>query len=130
MPLLLNAEQEDLRKTIRAFCEKEVKPNLLENDEKGIFPDDIYQKGFELGLNQFEMPEDCGGLDLDYRTCAMIYETLGYYDAGLALTVATTNLALKPVLIAGTQEQKQHFCDRVLEGGQFGPKLKLADIIS
>ena len=117
MSRLLTEEQASIVKTIHDFLNKELKPNLRELDRDGTFPDDIYRRSFELGLNSFEIPEAFGGLGLDYSTAAAIYEEMGYFDAGIALTMCTTNLALKPVLIAGNDAQKKLFCDRILEKG-------------
>lgn len=117
MSRLLTEEQNIICGSIRDFMEKELKPLLNELDRKGEFPDEIYRKGFELDLNSFEIPEQFGGLGLDYATAGVMYEEMGYYDAGCALTMCTTNLALKPVLIAGTDAQKQMFCSRILEQG-------------
>lgn len=114
---LLTEEQRDLINGIHKFLEEELKPHVRELDAKGEFPDAIYKKSFDIGLNAIEIPEKFGGLGLDYSTLAAIYEEMGYFDAGIALTMCTTNLALKPVLIAGTDAQKQLFADRILESG-------------
>ena len=116
---LLNEDQKNLCDIVSDFMEKEIKPNLREWDAEGTFPDAVYRKAYELGLNAFEMPEDCGGLGLDYRCAGAIYEQMGYYDSGLALTTVTTNLAWKPVMFGGTQAQKQLFCDLVLNGSGY-----------
>ena len=113
---LLTDDQKDLCALVSDFCEKEIKPNLQEWDAKGIWPLEVYQRAYELGLNAFEMPEEFGGLGLDYQTAGVIYEQMGYYDSGLALTTVTTNLAWKPVLFGGTPEQKRLFWDLVLNG--------------
>lgn len=114
---VMTSEEKDLQEVIRNFMEKEVKPVIQEYDERGEFPDEIYRKSFEIGTNSFEMPEEYGGLGLDYRSSSVIYEEMGRYDAGMALTMCTTNLALKPVLLGGNEMQKKLFCDLVFEGG-------------
>jgi len=114
---LLTEEQKDIIDSIHKFLEEELKPHVGEMDAKGEFPEEIYRKSFDIGLNAIEIPEEYGGLGLDYATLAAIYEEMGYFDAGIALTMCTTNLALKPVLIAGNDAQKQLFADRILESG-------------
>lgn len=113
---LLTEEQKDICNVVSAYMEKEIKPNLREWDAEGRFPDEVYQKAHELGLNAIEMPEEYGGLALDYQTVGAVYEQMGYYDTGLALTVVTTNLAWKPVMLGGNDAQKRLFCERVLGG--------------
>lgn len=113
---LLTQEQKEICEMIASFMEKEIKPNLQEWDHESRFPDEVYRKAHELGLNAFEAPEEFGGLGLDYKSAGAIYEQMGYYDSGLALTSVTTNLAWKPVLFGGTTEQKKLFWDLVLNG--------------
>lgn len=113
---LWTEEQQDICGIIADFMEKEITPNLREWDHESKFPLEVYQKAYELGLNAFEFPEEFGGLGMDYQSVAAIYEQMGYYDTGLALTTVTTNLAWKPVMFGGTTEQKQLFCDLVLGG--------------
>lgn len=115
--LLLTEQQKDFCKAISDFCEAEITPNLQEWDEKNEFPDEAYKKANALGFNIFEFPEEAGGLGLDKETCGVIYEKLGYYDSGIALTCVTTNLAWKPVLFAGNLEQKKLFVNKVKEVG-------------
>lgn len=113
---LLTEEQKEICGMISDFMEKEIMPHLQEWDHGSIFPDEVYHRAYELGLNAFEAPEEFGGLGLDYQSSGSIYEQMGYYDSGLALTTVTTNLAWKPVLFGGTPEQKQLFWDRVFQG--------------
>ena len=113
---LLTQEQKEICEMIASFMEKEIKPNLQEWDHENHFPDEVYRKAHELGLNAFEAPEEFGGLGLDHKSAGAIYEQMGYYDSGLALTSVTTNLAWKPVLFGGTEEQKKLFWDLVMNG--------------
>lgn len=116
MSRLLNEEQASYVKLIGDFMSKEIKPNLKDWDHDSVFPDDVYKKANELGFNLMEIPEEFGGLGLDHKTIAAIFEEMGYYDSGLALTTATTGLAWKPVLLGGTPEQKQLFADLIMNG--------------
>lgn len=119
MGFYLNEEQRELVNMVKAFAEKALKPRVAELDEKGEFPADLYQKAMEMGLHCLEIPEAFGGGGLDYLTAAAIYEEIGKYDAGFATTLAAISLALKPVLIAGTDAQKKLFADIVIPG-KFG----------
>ena len=116
MSHLLSEEQKSYVKLIGDFMSKEIKPNLKDWDHDSIFPDEVYKKANELGFNLMEIPEEFGGLGLDHKTIAAIFEEMGYYDSGLALTTATTGLAWKPVLLGGTPEQKQLFADLIMNG--------------
>lgn len=119
MPFLLNEDQKDLVKLAKDFGEKHLKNSVAELDRKGEFPLEIYKAAMELGFHCLEIPEEYGGGGLDNLTAAAIYEELGKYDAGFATTLCATSLGLKPVLIAGTPEQKKLFADVVIPG-RFG----------
>lgn len=113
---LLTDEQKDLCAIVSDFCRKEIEPNLKDWDARGTWPLEVYQRAYELGLNTMDMPEEFGGLALDNQTAGALYEQMGYYDSGLALTTVTTNLSWKPVSLGGTQEQKRLFCELVQNG--------------
>jgi len=118
MAYLLNEDQNALRAMVRDFAEKEVKAVCAEYDRSGEFPAELYRKAFDMGLHCLEIPEEYGGGGVDYVTAAACYEELGWADAGFATGICANTLAWKPVLIAGTDAQKQKFAD-VLTGGGF-----------
>ena len=64
-----------------------------------------------------DVPEEYGGLGLDHIDQAAILEQIAWADAGVAVTLNGNGLALKPVLIAGNEEQKQKCCDIIVNGG-------------
>ena len=117
MGYILNEDSKALVADVRNFCEKEVKEQCKEYDRSGEFPAEIYEKAIALGYHMLEVPEEFGGLGLDRITVSAMYEEMAKADAGFATTFAASQLGLKPVLIAGTDEQKQTCCDMIIEGG-------------
>ena len=117
MGYIMTDLQKDIQKGIRAFLKNEVTPYLSDYDWRGEFPTALHKKGFAVGLNSFEIPKQYGGAGMDYMTDAILYEELGYCDASYALTMCTTSLALKPVLIGGSDAQKALFAKLILESG-------------
>jgi butyryl-CoA dehydrogenase len=116
MNYFVTQEQKELQQMIREFANNELAPVVLECDHKGEMPVEVYNKAFEMGLHAMELPEEYGGSGLDTLTTAIIQEELAKVDAGFAISIAAIGLALKPVLIAGTDEQKKLFCDIVTPG--------------
>ncbi len=116
MAYLINPEDQDLLDTVREFCENEVKEQCKEYDISGEWPTEMYEKAGEMGLVALEVPEEYGGVGLSRTTVAALTEEMAKADAGFATTIIATNLALKAVLIAGNEEQKQHCCDLLIEG--------------
>lgn len=117
MAVILNEEQLSLKKLVRDFMSAELKPSLHDIDESGEFPVDIYKKAFELGLHMLDIPEEYGGSGLDHQTFGILLEEMGYHDPGFAITILCSSLALKCALIGGTDEQKRHVSDILIEGG-------------
>lgn len=68
-------------------------------------------------LHMMDVPEEYGGLGLDHMDQAAIVEQIAWADAGVAVTLNGNGLALKPVLLAGNEEQKQKCCDIIINGG-------------
>jgi len=105
----LTEEQEQIRKLARSFAKNEIIPAAAEYDEKEEIPWHIVDKAFELGLMNLTVPEEYGGQGLDHITEAIIAEELAYGCLGINGTFGANGLALAPILIAGTPEQKEKF---------------------
>ena len=105
----LNEEGKELVNLAKVFSEKELKPVVAECDRKCILPMEVYEKAFEIGLHLMEIPKEYGGLGLDYQTIFAVWEEIAKTDAGFATSLAANSLALKPVLLAGNDEQKKYF---------------------
>ncbi len=113
---ILTDEQKELVEMVRNFALKEVKPHVKELDEKGEFPKELLKQAFEMGLHCLEIPEEYGGSGLDYQTTAIVFEELAKVDAGYAISLVTTFVALRSVIAAGNDEQKKLFADIIIPG--------------
>lgn len=117
MSYILNEETKDLLNDVKDFCENEVKEQIKAFDVSGEFPYEIYKKAQEMQLHMLDVPEEYGGLGLDYVSQAALVEQMAWADAGFAVTMNGNGLSLKPVLIAGNEEQKEKCCNLITEGG-------------
>ena len=113
----LNEEQLELQEMVREFVEKEVTPYVHEMDEQNHMREGLIERADEMGLLNLIVPEEFDGPGLDSISIATIYEELGKGCAGVATSLAANALATLPVLIAGTEEQKQMYCDVLNNGG-------------
>jgi acyl-CoA dehydrogenase len=114
--LSLTEEQEALITTARDFAKKEIMPVAGQLDEEGKFPHEILKKAFETGLLNFEIPEAYGGLGLSCLTHSLILEEISYGCAGVNTTLAGNMLGSMPLLIAGTEAQKQKYLGALTAG--------------
>ena len=117
MSYLISEEAQDLLLDVKNFCEKEVVEVAKEADRTGEWPEELYEKAKEQGYFALEVPEELGGPGLSRIDIAALFEEMAKADAGFATTISASGLGMKPVLIAGTEEQKEYIADITMEGG-------------
>jgi len=117
MDFELTEEQQMLRDMARKFAEQEIIPNLKEDERQEKFDRDIIKKMGSQGLLAPHLPQEYGGLGLDYVTSAIIWEQLCW--GSLGVTQAAASGTIQPgtnLLDAGTEEQKQKYLPPVSKG--------------
>jgi len=117
MEYYLTEEQQDLQKLIKKFVDNEIIPVAGEIEKTGEFPMDLYKKTVEMGLNCLDLPEEYGGAGMDFFTTVLIREELSRGDCGFASALGANGLGFKPILMAGSDKQKQHYADVIVNGG-------------
>jgi acyl-CoA dehydrogenase len=105
----LTEEQAALQDMARKFAANEIRPKAAELDRTGAFPEEILRKAFGLGLMTGFIPESFGGPGLGSLESCIIEEELGWGCSGVATSMTANGLALTPILLAGTEEQKAEF---------------------
>ena len=120
MDFYLTEDQEALQLMVRDFVNKEIIPRAATLEKEHEFPMDLYNKTVEMGLNCLDLPEEYGGSGLDQFTMALIREELSRGDSAFAATVGANGLGFKPVLEAGTEEQRLAYADVISKGGFLG----------
>ncbi len=105
----LTQEQIALQDMSRKFAANEIRPKAVEYDHAGQFPEDILEKAFGLGLMSGFIPEEYGGLGISALDACIIEEELGWGCSGIATSMTCNGLALTPILVAGTDDQKKRF---------------------
>ncbi|HSW36119.1 MAG TPA: acyl-CoA dehydrogenase family protein [Candidatus Limnocylindrales bacterium] len=105
----LTEEQLAMQKMAREFAEKEIIPVAAEFDEKEEIPWHVVEKAHHCGLMNLSVPTEYGGQGIDALTAAIIGEELAYGCLGINGTYGANELALTPILIAATEEQKKEF---------------------
>ncbi|MDR1702794.1 MAG: acyl-CoA dehydrogenase family protein, partial [Sporomusaceae bacterium] len=109
-------DQLSLKKIVKDLVAKEITPRALELDKEGKVPAEIWQKFDDAGLLNLTVPEEYDGPGLDALSIALIYEEIGMGCAGVATTVAANSLASYPVILLGTEEQKQKMFGVINQG--------------
>lgn len=117
MPYIISEDAKDLLKDIKKFCDNEVREQSKEFDKTGEWPKEMYDKAIEQGYTALEVPAEYGGVGLSRVDIAALLEEMAIADAGFATTISASGLGMKPVLIAGNEEQKKKVCEIILNGG-------------
>ena len=110
-------EQKMIVDAVSRFATREMREAARECDETGEVPQKLIDTAWELGLVASQIPEEYGGFGDEHSalTGVLVAETLAYGDLSIALHAMAPGLLAFPVLIGGTDEQKQEylplFCD-------------------
>lgn len=102
-------EQEALREMVHKFAANEIRPRAAEWDRDGVFPLELFRKAFDLGLMTGFIPERYGGQGLTMLETCILEEEISWGCSGVATSMNANALALGPILLAGTEEQKRAF---------------------
>lgn len=105
----LTEEQLALRKMAQEFARKEMAPNAAKYDQGHDFPLDIMQKAFDAGFMTSNIPENYGGGGLSNFDMALFSEELATGCPGMFSSIMAVSLATTPILLYGSDEQKEKF---------------------
>ncbi len=113
----LAEEHELIRSTVRDFAEQRVAPVAEELDREHRFPYELVEELAGLGLMGLAVPEQWGGAGGDTISYAIAIEELARIDSSVCITVAAhTSLGTMPILLFGTEAQKQEWLPDLASG--------------
>ncbi len=117
-PLYETDVHKELRRTARRFAEQEIAPHAHAWDEAHGFPRELYTKAAEAGILGLGYPEEHGGAggDLSHALAAAEEMILAGKSVGAVVGLGSHGIALPPILLAGTSEQRERFVPPVLRG--------------
>src|SRR6266850_3170297 len=107
-----------LRKSVRAFVEKEVAPRVDEWEEAGRIPQAFWRRLGELGFLGLEFPVEYGGAGGDFLSSVVLGEEMARCrSGGVAFSVLVHTDMSSPWLVRyGSEAQKRKYLPRVLSG--------------
>ena len=117
----LNEEHLMIQDMARKFAETELAPIAAKIDEEAEYPVEMFAKMGELGFMGLTIPDAYGGTGTDTISYAIVIEELARACASTALGVAAHNsLACGPIIIMGSEEQKQKYLSELATGQAIG----------
>ena len=117
---LFTSEHEMWRDTVRRFVEKEIVPYHAQWEKDGIVPRELWLKAGAAGMLCCTVPEEYGGLGLDYLFDVVVFEELWRVGASGPGFLIHTDLVSTYILSFGTEEQKRHWLPKMVSGEAIG----------
>lgn len=117
---LFNAEHEAFRDTVRRFIDKEIAPYHEDWEEQGVVPRDLWLKAGAAGMLCCTVPEQYGGLSLDYLFDVVVFEEMarsGFTGPGFLIHCDLVATYIKSF---GTEAQKRHWLPKMVSGEAIG----------
>lgn len=117
---LFNEEHEAFRDTVRRFIAKEIAPYHAQWEADGIVPRELWLKAGAAGMLCCTVPEEYGGLGLDYLFDVVVFEEMarsGYTGPGFLIHC---DLVATYVKSFGSEAQKRHWLPRMVSGEAIG----------
>ncbi len=106
----LSEDQELLRRSVREFAEREIRPHVMEWDDAQRFPAELVPKLAELGLMGIQFPVEYGGAGMSGVDYCISIEELARVDPSVALSVAAHNgLGAAHIGGFGSEAQKRQY---------------------
>ena len=115
-------EREQLRKTVRAFAEREVLPHVDEWEQSGMLPRELHRKAGDAGLLGAGLPEAVGGGGGDGADAVIICEEMHYAGApgGVFASLFTCGIAVPHMIASGDQRLIDTYVRPTLRGEKIG----------
>jgi acyl-CoA dehydrogenase len=108
----------EIQARAREFAQGVILPIAAEYDRKAEMPPGMLAKAKEAGLLNVTIPKEYGGMSYGALESAIIAEELGAACVGISITLLVNGLALTPLQLFGTEEQKERFLRPVAEGAK------------
>ena len=118
MNFAFTPEQDAIREAVTRVCADFDANYWLEKDRHGGFPLDFHQAIADAGWLGVCMPEELGGAGLGVMEAAIVVQAISESGAGMSgVSAVHMNIfGLNPVVMYGTQEQKQRILPPLISG--------------
>jgi alkylation response protein AidB-like acyl-CoA dehydrogenase len=118
MDFKLSEEQQEIKRAVREFAEKEFTPELaLEFDQKEEFPMALYKKAAQLGITSMRIPTEYDGQGYGVLEDCLAVEEMCRVDPGIGVAISLGNLMIPDLLLKhGNEEQKKKYIPPLARG--------------
>ena len=120
MDFTFSEDQTAILEAVKEFCDEELAPKAQEVDEASAWPAENVRKLVELDLMGIPVPEEYGGLGMDFLTWAAAGEELSRACTTTGAVFGAHVLAVVPIMMFGTEEQKRKYLTPLAKGEKIG----------
>lgn len=120
MDFTFNEDQTAILEAVKEFADEELAPKAEETDRAGAWPSENVKKLAELDLMGIPVPEELGGLGMDFLTWAAVGEELSRACTTTGAVYGAHALAVFPIMTFGTDEQKRKHLVPLAKGEKIG----------
>jgi acyl-CoA dehydrogenase len=122
MSVWTTPERDELRKTVRAFAEREVLPHIDDWERIGELPRDLHRRAGDAGLLGAGLPESVGGGGGDGVDSVIICEEMHYSGSpgGVFASLFTCGISVPHMIASGDARLIDEFVRPTLRGEMIG----------
>lgn len=113
----LSEIQQEILSTVKTFVDKEIIPAAQDLEHSDTYPSEIVDGMKEMGLFGLTIPEEYGGLGESLLTYALVVEEIARGWMSVSGVINTHFIVAHMIRHHGTEEQKQRYLPRMVDGG-------------
>lgn len=115
-------EQLMMRESVKEFVDREILPHREEFEKKNYkLTEDLMKKAGEMGFLGVTVPEEYGGLGMDFVTSMLVVDYISGATGSFSTAYgAHTGIGTLPISLYGTKEQKEKYVPKLAAGEWFG----------
>jgi alkylation response protein AidB-like acyl-CoA dehydrogenase len=117
---IFREEHHIFRESVRRFVDREIVPFHAQWEQDGIVPRELWLKAGAEGLLCCTVPEQYGGMGLDYLFDVVVFEELWRSGASGPGFLIHTDLVATYLLSFGTEDQKREWLPKMVSGETIG----------
>ncbi len=116
MDYFLSEDELEIKELSRKIAEEKIKPVRAKYDEENSFPWEIVEVFRQTDLFAVLVPEEYGGISGKVIDVVIVTEELSRVCGGIGLSLGGSGLGIYPILISGSEEQKQKYLPQIAKG--------------
>jgi len=117
----LTEEERMIRDTAKAYCQDKLMPRIIEANRNEIFHKEIMNEMGELGLLGSTIPEEFGGVGVNYTSYGLVAREVERVDSGYRSAMSVqSSLVMHPIFAYGNDKQRNKYLPKLASGELVG----------